>query len=161
MSTQKNGGKTEVENWEFSIKQDSEAGQSVIVCAQGECTTVTAQHFPDKHQANPLPVRLGGEEGTEEFSFGLFADSGTIVYDFYKSGGSGPYRYFALLACRFSGALYTFGSILNDIYQNLLEQRSIQTHLPYFGVAFKRRIMLRSLHIPSIKRLHMDTNSFS
>ena len=107
MSTQKNGGKTEIENWEFSIKQDSEAGQSVIVCAQGECTTVTAQHFPDKHQANPLPVRLGGEEGTEEFSFGLFADSGTIVYDFYKSGGSGPYRYFALLACRFSGALYT------------------------------------------------------
>ncbi len=85
----------------LEIKQDSEAGQSVIVCAQGECTTVTAQHFPDKHQANPLPVRLGGKEGTEEFSFGLFADSGTIVYDFYKSGGSGPYRYFALLACRF------------------------------------------------------------
>lgn len=150
MSTQKNGGKTEVENWEFSIKQDSEAGQSVIVCAQGECTTVTAQHFPDKHQANPLPVRLGGEEGTEEFSFGLFADSGTIVYDFYKSGGSGPYRYFALLACRFSGALYTFGSILNDIYQNLLEQRSIQTHLPYFGVAFQTEnnvtVIAHSLH---------------
>ena len=56
MSTQKNGGKSEVENWEFSIKQDSEAGQSVIVCAQGECTTVTAQHFPDKHQANPCPL---------------------------------------------------------------------------------------------------------
>ena len=83
---------------------------------------MAAQHFPDKHQANPLPVRLGGEEGTEEFSFGLFADSGTIVNDFYESGGSGPYRYFTLLACRFAGALYTFGSILDDIYQNLLEQ---------------------------------------
>ena len=68
------------------------------------------------------PVRLGGKEGTEEFSFGLFADSGTIVNDFYESGGSGPYRYFTLLACRFAGALYTFGSILDDIYQNLLEQ---------------------------------------
>lgn len=83
---------------------------------------MAAQYFPDKHQANPLPVRLGGEEGTEEFSFGLFADSGTIVNDFYESGGSGPYRYFTLLACRFAGALYTFGSILDDIYQNLLEQ---------------------------------------
>ena len=87
MSTQKNGGKSEVENWEFSIKQDSEAGQSVIVCAQGEYTTVTAQHFPDKHQANPLPVRLGGEEGTEEFSFGLFTYPRTIVNDFDRSGG--------------------------------------------------------------------------
>lgn len=117
--------------------------------------------LPDKHQANPLPVRLGGEEGTEEFSFGLFADSGTIVYDFYKSGGSGPYRYFALLACRFSGALYTFGSILNDIYQNLLEQRSIQTHLPYFGVAFQTENNVTVIAHSSIKRLHMDTNSFS
>ena len=136
MSTQKNGGKTEVENWEFSIKQDSEAGQSVIVCAQGECTTVTAQHFPDKHQANPLPVRLGGEEGTEEFSFGLFADSGTIVYDFYKSGGSGPYRYFALLACRFSGAFYTFGLYVRG-------QRSLPIYRPAFLTLLRRFLYFR------------------
>ena len=51
---------------------------------------MTAQNFPDKHQANSLPVRLGGKEGAEEFSFGLFTYPRTIVNDFDRSGGSGP-----------------------------------------------------------------------
>ena len=46
---------------------------------------MTAQNFPDKHQANSLPVRLGGKEGTEEFSFGLFTYPRTIVNDFDRS----------------------------------------------------------------------------
>ena len=57
---------------------------------------MTAQNFPDKHQANSLPVRLGGKEGAEEFSFGLFTYPRTIVNDFDRSGGSGPYYYLTL-----------------------------------------------------------------
>ena len=63
---------------------------------------MTAQNFPDKHQANSLPVRLGGKEGAEEFSFGLFTYPRTIVNDFDRSGGSGPYYYLTLLTV-FSG----------------------------------------------------------
>ena len=63
---------------------------------------MTAQNFLDKHQANSLPVRLGGKEGTEEFSFGLFTYPRTIVNDFDRSGGSGPYYYLTLLSV-FSG----------------------------------------------------------
>ena len=62
---------------------------------------MTAQNFPDKHQANSLPVRLGGKEGTEEFSFGLFTYPRTIVNDFDRSGGSGPYYYLTLLSVFF------------------------------------------------------------
>lgn len=73
---------------------------------------MTAQNFPDKHQANSLPVRLGGKEGAEEFSFGLFTYPRTIVNDFDRSGGSGPYYYLTLLSV-FSGVpLYTSAAFL-------------------------------------------------
>lgn len=98
---------------------------------------MTAQNFPDKHQANSLPVRLGGKEGTEEFSFGLFTYPRTIVNDFDRSGGSGPYYYLTLLSV-FSGIpLYTFGSILDDIHKHLLKKRSIHTHHSHLRVAFQ------------------------
>ena len=98
---------------------------------------MTAQNFPDKHQANSLPVRLGGKEGAEEFSFGLFTYPRTIVNDFDRSVGSGPYYYLTLLSV-FSGIpLYTFGSILDDIHKHLLKKRSIHTHHSHLRVAFQ------------------------
>lgn len=86
-----------------------------------------AQHFPNEHQADSLPVRFGGKEGAEEFSFGLFAYPRTIVNDFDRSGGSGPYYYFALFI-RFSRTFYTLGCILDDIHQHLFKKRWIELY---------------------------------
>ena len=70
---------------------------------------MTAQNFPDKHQANSLPVRLGRKEGTEEFSFSLFCYTFTIICHLNPARRISTYLDFSIL-------LNTLSCILYDIH---------------------------------------------
>ena len=75
----------------------AEACQPVFIRPQREGAAMLGEHLADEDEADALPVRLRGEEGSEQFGFHLAADARTVVHHFYRSGSKGMYHDFPSL----------------------------------------------------------------
>ena len=60
-------------------ERDTETGQSVGICAQGEGASVFCQYFADEYQTDTLAVRFCGEERAEKSGFNFPADTLTCI----------------------------------------------------------------------------------
>ena len=77
------------------------------------------QDLPDEDQSQSLSVGLGGEEGGEQLGFGLLVDALSIVRDLHAGRiGEG-------LDDDATLSTYRFHRILDDIHQDLLEERGV------------------------------------
>ena len=80
------------------------------------------QYFADKDEADALSVRLGGEEGAEQFGLYFLADAFASISNFkHQWRGRSSDGDFSVL-------LNAFGSILDDVDQDLFEQGRVQEY---------------------------------
>ena len=80
------------------------------------------QYFADEDEADALAVWFGGEEGAEQFGFGDFVDTFSRVGDLQAGGmGGGEDVDITVLA---DG----FGGVLDNVYQDLLKQGTVQVY---------------------------------
>ncbi len=142
-------------------KNNAEPCQPITIRTQRERTPMTGKHLANKHQTDSLPVRFSGKEGTEELCFSLFCYTGAIIYHFNR-GRSDCTDY--TLPCWIvpSGACSMLSAAFLIIFTNTCSKSAASKRTgSNFGSHSSQRRIFRSLHIPSIKRLHMEASSFS
>ena len=100
-------------------ESDLESGEAIRIGTQREEATMAIQDLTDEDQSQSLSVGLGGEEGGEQLGFGLLVDALSIVRNLHAGRiGEGLDDDATLSANRFH-------RILDDIHQDLLEERGV------------------------------------
>ena len=64
------------------LETNSEPGDAVRICTEGESASMLHQYFTDKDETDALSVRLGGEEWSEQLGLHFLADACTGIADF-------------------------------------------------------------------------------
>ena len=100
-------------------ESDLESGEAIRIGTQREEATMAIQNLTDEYQSQSLSVGLGGEEGGEQLGFGLLVDALSIVRNLHAGRVSKGLDHDTPL---FANGFYC---VLDDIHQDLLEERGV------------------------------------